>query len=525
MSVDGLATSDFATSSEAKKPEPLDIVYPLRAMGSRVQDLELRYSLRGVQTHLRMELGGLFLFGYLPTWVGDAKVIPGRDRSDKALNLLAKYQQMIDADTSDPFLLLDDDHVFLAPHAEIPLHTRGQLEEYRREFRSSSYGRYLANCLSILRAHGLAERNYQLHFPLLIHKATLARVLEIAGHTPTVMASLYGNMLAGATVEVARDFKLNKPKDLPAHHQAPLVSLSDGIVRDRTVQDFLRAALPDPSRWERIPHSLPQPARARPRPVRRPSLASPHPVIAAAPVTEAAAIIRLCYDERVSPEEWRWRSGWFRDEVLPRLLDQRGAECDVWVWVHPRHRAEIEAMNQRVRTFTVDQPRPLIRPRISRNPGYPWRLVHGLPRYRVQLLLGSDDLVSPDFVRVSLEELRLCKRPRAIVHHQPYKYEVATGRIFDCGISVPRTGEYHYRNNMTSMFVAMRQPVGDARYTWVWAAGHTRLWTLVNEVRLVPAGHCLLSVHGYNDSTTITTADTPLPAVELPWLPDRAIPA
>jgi hypothetical protein len=234
-------------------------------------------------------------------------------------------------------------------------------------------------------------------------------------------------------------------------------------------------------------------------------------------VNQAAAIIRLCYPPGIGDQaEIAWRFGWFRSDVLPRIFQQQDAECDVWVWVHPRHKAEIEAMDPRIRTFTVRDSKRLIRHPI-RN-AHPWGSVHGLPRYPVQLLFGSDDLIGPQFLSTALATLAAMRAPRALVHFQPYKFDVATRQVYDCGISVPHTGEYHYRNDMPSMFQAFRQPVTDSRYTWVWARGHTRMHTVADEVALVPAGHCLLSVHRYNDSTKITGADAPLPDRRPDWL-------
>ena len=173
------------------------------------------------------------------------------DRRDKALNLMAKYRRMVGTDAiSDPFLLLDDDHVFLRPTDAVPLHTRGMLVDFHREFRSTTYGRYLEACLGLLRSAGLPERNYQIHHPLLIHKAALRRATEIAGDRPTVMGSLYGNIVDGPTVEVARDFKLGRPHELDQLRDGPFVALTNLFVRDKATQAFLRQRLPAPSPWE-----------------------------------------------------------------------------------------------------------------------------------------------------------------------------------------------------------------------------------------------------------------------------------
>jgi hypothetical protein len=239
----------------------LDLVYPLKRGGSRTHPLadeELRYSLRAM-SNLRLEgfdAARLVLLGYLPPWLRSGeghpiRHIPMDDKGDKAENLVAKYKRMVDdGEISDPFLLLDDDHVFLKPTTAIPLHTKGELKTLCDEYRGSTHGKYLKNCHDLLTKAGLPTKNYQLHFPLLIHKDILRTVLAMIDR-PTVMGSLYGNLIDGETVEVTRDFKLNKPHDYEALKDGPFVSLADGQMRVAMVRKWLAKLLPEKSKWER----------------------------------------------------------------------------------------------------------------------------------------------------------------------------------------------------------------------------------------------------------------------------------
>lgn len=231
----------------------IDLVYPIRQGASLQRDLELRYSLRSVQAHVRLELGQLHIFGWPPAFLtSDVRVVRMDDRGNKALNLLAKYRRMVDDPlVSDPFVLLDDDHIFLEDVDEIPLHTRGKLEDLRREFSGSTYGGYVGKCLELLRRAGLPERNYQIHRPLTIHKAALDRALELAGTNKTVMGSLYGNVLDGPTVEVTADYAIGNPRQIKALPTAAFVALTDRAAKDHAVQKHLATVLPERSRWER----------------------------------------------------------------------------------------------------------------------------------------------------------------------------------------------------------------------------------------------------------------------------------
>lgn len=231
----------------------IDLVYPLkRRKGSKTEDIELRFSLRSVARFLRMPVRNVYVVGHRPRWLTNVvHVEMGDDTGDKALNLQVKYRRMCEIPgLSDPFLLLDDDHIFLRPTSETPLHTKGMLTELCDEYDGRPYGIYLRNALTLLAARGLPRRNYQIHFPLLIDHAHLLDVLDMAGDTPVVMGSLYGNLVDGPTVEVERDFKLNGRVEFDRLMSGHFVSLSVwGMRYDRT-KPLLQAALPEASPWE-----------------------------------------------------------------------------------------------------------------------------------------------------------------------------------------------------------------------------------------------------------------------------------
>jgi hypothetical protein len=208
----------------------------------------------------------------------------------------------------------------------------------------------------------------------------------------------------------------------------------------------------------------------------------------------AALLIRLCYPTELD-DATRWRFYYFQHEVLPRILHQEDAEFDLWLWVNPLHRKLFQAMDERVKTFTVATVMHPLETII------PWSAVRDLPRYPIQLRLDSDDLIGPRYVATALRKLRQMEERRALVFFQPWKYDVATRRVF----IFYRT----YAKKRPSAFLALRQPVTKKDYSWVYGRGHTKMHRLAEAAKGIPLGHCWMSCHSYNDSTGLDRRDTP----------------
>jgi hypothetical protein len=202
-------------------------------------------------------------------------------------------------------------------------------------------------------------------------------------------------------------------------------------------------------------------------------------------LNEAAAIIRLCYPPAVGAGEpnAEWRIDHFARRVLPRLLAQ--PELDIWVWVHPRHAERVGALDASARTFTTDPMGVGTKP-------LPWAAVRGMPRYRDQVLLGSDDYLGPEFMRTA--RTALGSSPRGLVTFQPGLLDLPTGKVY---LMPP------YRVDRPSPICVLRQDPRAANYTWVWALSHTRLHEVARPATLIrDRMHALLVTHAYNDSTT-----------------------
>lgn len=228
---------------------------------------------------------------------------------------------------------------------------------------------------------------------------------------------------------------------------------------------------------------------------------------AAVAPADVAAVIRLCYFPRFDEKNRLWRFAFFREHVLPRLLAQT-VPTDVWVWVHERHLEESrEFFGPDVHLFTVDLKHPrYVRFAETEIMGYPWQAVRGMPMYRYQVLMGSDDLVAPDFVEVSIRALDPYLEPRALATHFPSMIDVRTGKCYEMA-PWPRP----------SPFVVLRQrPLSVVGYTWVWARAHNHLQRIVDRVVYLPAGRAFMAVHDYNDGTRVNLEAPQIPRPD--WL-------
>lgn len=240
----------------------IDIAYPIREGWSDWADEELRYSLRSVNDNVYRRIGNVWVFGHRPAFLQDVKHVPVPTVPEKSFDLMRKYRAMVDSDLSDPFLLCDDDHMFLEPHCEFPPYTQGTLVPlWQRQWveQQKRYGAYIHNCIVLLRRNGLPERNYQVHHPILIHKAKLDEVLRMAEGVGTVMASLYGNLVGGPSIERRIDFRVYSVASYLYLRNGPFISVEErlafqeevgGVGLAVNIRALLARRFPDRSPWE-----------------------------------------------------------------------------------------------------------------------------------------------------------------------------------------------------------------------------------------------------------------------------------
>lgn len=142
-----------------------DIVIPL-GRGSRWNNTELRYALRGVEKHL-FGVGRVFIIGERPDWLQNVIHIPAKDDEKtfwKERNIFRKILlACADSRVSENFLFMNDDHFLLKDEetGNFPSYYFGVLSEQAE--RTDQYGNTAKNTLSELRR----DCNYfDIHCPI-----------------------------------------------------------------------------------------------------------------------------------------------------------------------------------------------------------------------------------------------------------------------------------------------------------------------------------------------------------------------
>lgn len=212
---------------------------------------ELRYSLRTLKNvkHERV-----WVFGGAPSWLD--KVIY-RPRSQSGSPYRSTREHIAAAcntpEVSDPFLLWNDDFYAITPVGDMPILHRGPMSGLEDRFSEikTPWARGLRETAEMLRDAGYGDAvSYDLHVPLVIHKAEMRAALRVAKKAKSDaihLRSLYGNLaeLGGTRIE---DPKLHRPTD--PFPEGPWMSSSSSTFRS-TVEPVLRYLFPDPSIYER----------------------------------------------------------------------------------------------------------------------------------------------------------------------------------------------------------------------------------------------------------------------------------
>lgn len=230
----------------------MDIVYVNRDG----ENPELRYSLRSLEN---VEYEAVWVFGGSPVWLNPVTVNI-RERRQRPSAYLSTRDHIAaacnTADVSDPFLLWNDDFFAMKMVGEVPIMHRGSLADMVAEF--SGVKTPWAKGL-IETAHVLSQTDdvvdpvsYDLHVPLIIHKAPMRAALRMADKMRSDAAHLrtiYGNLCLDASTGVKiTDPKMKRKSD--PFPQGRWLSSGDDTFR-AAVEPVLRYLFPNPSIYEK----------------------------------------------------------------------------------------------------------------------------------------------------------------------------------------------------------------------------------------------------------------------------------
>lgn len=241
------------------KTKNLDIVIPLKE--SRTNE-ELRFVLRSVAQNLPHRK--IFLAGFTPDWVQNVESInveipEGLKYSKSAANTKAAC---LDPRVSDDFILFNDDFFVMKPVEEItPVH-RGPVKKFHALYatlnhRYRNYRDGIGRVRKILEVLGFNDKevlSYELHVPMIFNKAKRLEVYDIqdrypagdlALHTNTIYGNIFG--IGGEYTKDVKYYEIDSEPDI----QAAFISSGDESFAHGLIGDYVRAAFPDPCKYER----------------------------------------------------------------------------------------------------------------------------------------------------------------------------------------------------------------------------------------------------------------------------------
>lgn len=229
----------------------MDILYVL-GKGSIKGDIELRFSLRGIEKHLR-DVGTVWIVGECPKWLQNVNYIPFHDDRNRPpdYNIMRKIEYFCER-LEDPasFVFFNDDHYLLSEFTadDFPYFYQGSLVDYVKLRGPDGYGRRASNTLKYLQANDLPTKYFDIHTPIVYNKEAFLKTVTNAvdWQTPDafIIKSLYANSLKIEGTE-SKDFKINTlpPPNCQIFSTFPHVKSA--------IWRFLQEQFPDQSKYER----------------------------------------------------------------------------------------------------------------------------------------------------------------------------------------------------------------------------------------------------------------------------------
>ena len=223
-----------------------DIVYVVRDG----ENPELRYSLRSLAN---VEYGRVWIIGGSPPWTQpDGAYIPNPNTGSSYaatrshLRLACQTEEI-----SDPFWLWHDDYFAMRPTTLTPRH-RGSLQGMAERFARTGtiWARGLREVAAWLEKRYQDPICWDIHAPLLVHKALMLEALELAKTfkaDSVPVYTLYGNVYGFDGVETPDPKMMRRSDPFPT---GDWLSSSDSTFRS-VVEPVLRYTFPDPSPYER----------------------------------------------------------------------------------------------------------------------------------------------------------------------------------------------------------------------------------------------------------------------------------
>lgn len=234
----------------------MDIVIPLGS-GSPWNDNELRYTLRGIEKHLK-GYDKIYLVGNKPGWIQNVVHIHFREVhlcAQREKNICNKVLAAIDDGVSDEFMFINDDHFLLVDFTaeNLPFFHGGPVKEKLQEVNPfNPYGKTIQNTIKLF---GDQFNNYDIHCPVIFRKNDFKKVMECVDWEKPygyLMKTIYCHTY-NVQGRFLKDCKINKgltwEEIMHTINGRPFFSIGNAGLND-DMKAVLNDLYPNPSNYE-----------------------------------------------------------------------------------------------------------------------------------------------------------------------------------------------------------------------------------------------------------------------------------
>ena len=194
---------------------------------------------------------------------------------------------------------------------------------------------------------------------------------------------------------------------------------------------------------------------------------------------------------------FEWRFNYFKDIVLPRILNQTFQNFDIGIWCNKWHEDLFKSLSDKIITFQVKEQHTSFKHKYGKKYFFdfvPWKNIVGLRKYKIQSGLDSDDLISCDYIEIIEREFGKLINKNSSCHlfFQPELYNLETGK--------EERIHNRYSTRKGSAFMSLYQP-DENNYHFIYEQSHLTLPRIAEQHLFIGSGKCWASVHKINEST------------------------
>ncbi len=227
---------------------PNDIIYILK---KELDTEELRYSLRSVEKNFPHRY--VWFIGGQPKGFKPDRYIKHNQEGALKWELIrsSMYKAVENEELSDEFFLFNDDFFIMKPVKGewknfVDMTLAERIEELKLENPwLNIYGRTLFKAEQELINLGAPTMNYDVHLPMLFHKANVAETIKQCSSPQ--MRSVYGNLTRSPFI-IHPDVKVYDLETVP--EDPDFLSTNDKTFNNGKVGEYIRAKFPKPCKYE-----------------------------------------------------------------------------------------------------------------------------------------------------------------------------------------------------------------------------------------------------------------------------------